>query len=234
MITYNNGYVCIPEGSISIDDEDEICHRMSLSQFSVLCESLSYSQAQQINEELNSRISRISQQITSRNEAYDYDWRRKAQSALSIVRQKKIIVSKRINYIRDNNLSSILKSVGITTISSKRLSIIRCLLSIIDNHLNLSSLSPESRQLIDTARSVSGNELKSVSGFKFDPVRGSIVSPDESDIAVMSSTGILAEEQGFLLSRSWDMVSVLEKLIKISPGELFALKDEAKEILSEI
>src|SRR5208282_2709232 len=142
------------DSTISLDEEERICKSLSCSEFAEACSRLNYKQLCQINNELNLRLSRISQQVDMRSDP-DSGWRRRANSAIRIIDQKIQIISNRLNMIRDNNVHLLISSIGgMSAIADKRLVLIKCLLHIIEHNHGFSGLTQEEDSIIDLCRQV--------------------------------------------------------------------------------
>ena len=231
-----DNFFSVPPGTMDLETEDHICHKLTISEFSALCHRLQYPQLVQLFSELNNRASRIHSQISSRSDTYDYAWKKKARAAHSIIQNKKSILRDRIEAVRSNNFLSMIRDMGWDSLHDNRLAMIRCLVNIIDNRCLFQNATTEEKKLVDLARDIADPRDRNRPGYRFDPVRHAVVSPDGHDIAVMSGRGPIAEEDGYILSRSWDMADILERC----RSELLAqrcdssLIEEISGLLSEI
>lgn len=203
----------LPDTSINKEDMEDLCRFASFSDFTEKCSWFTYSQVCQIYEDLKARESVISHQLTDRGESYDYQWKVKANSALSITRNKIKIVSHRINAMRDNHISVLLNDIGGSGwIKDKRLVMIKCLIHMIEHYCNIRSMSTEEKSVLDAARLI-GDLWKDpkFDTLSYNPVTQIITDKNDQEIAKILVSGFMSDEYGYVTSHSVQMSNLLAR-----------------------
>lgn len=204
----------LDSSTISLEEEDNICKNLTCSEFTEVCARLNYKQLCQINNELGLRVSRINQQLNDRQDLNSM-WRRRAESAIRAMDQKLQIISNRLNLIRENNVHSMLQSIGgLDKIADKRLTLIKCLLYIIEQNDLVSNLTSEENAVLDLCRNLSGppNRFK---GLNYEPSRNVIVSSEYLLVASLAGTGVMVDESGYTMARSFDMKRLIQDVLQL-------------------
>jgi hypothetical protein len=227
----------IPDGQIDLDLMDRYCRHLPIHTFNEVCQSLSYRQLCQVQYELSQRASRIKSQIDS-SHINDVDWRKRSNSAYLILQHKRLIVSNRIDTIRNNNISSLVDKFGsLSNVQSNRLLLIKCLLSIIDNYSSINKLPDLERSVIDSCRVLSSSQTyePKFDDFSYNPVTGKVVSDNSIEIASLSPMGYRTEENGYLLAASFKMLDVLTRIEPfLDPHDSPELRLEVSSLIAEL
>lgn len=200
----------VASGPISYEDLEEICKVFPYAKFQQYINNASYLELSQVREELVIREGKIKIQLGNRH--VGELWKKKAESALAIICNKLRTVQSRIEHIKHNNLSNIVKQYGsIESMGGNRLACIRALLDIVDRNSKV-KFTTEEISVLDLCRRLGQiPEDSSFSSLNFNTVRSSIHFEDGTEVASINKNVFMSEEYGYRFAAADEMRKLLDR-----------------------
>jgi hypothetical protein len=204
------------EAMISDQDCEWLCKIASPAEFASFIKTISYGSLNHIYTIISEKIDDINLQIQTRADS-NIEWTKKARTALSFNKQKLNILSSRINYLRISSVSNILSRIGKDIkLKDRRLVVIRCLLSIIQHHLSMSSLSDDEKGIFDLASSLADDSSDKFFGpLTYDFTSNKVVSGRAIDVCFLVDDEFLKSEYGLLFAHSPQLLSSIRQAIPL-------------------